>query len=159
MKFKEGMAFCPAIIFIVFVQLSGMFMRIPLILVISVSIVLLLMHTQAQTLTESHTFYSYLLPSRQQNSRYLLFYPLSLLSFPSHPIAFLCFPLLSAFPWLAVINLPSLGAESWLRARKRSYKAKTAIQKQSRFSCFQSTTKLTLMLPRPSGQHFSTQQL
>lgn len=43
-----------------------------------------------------------------------------------------------AFPWLAVINLPSPGAGSWLRARKRSYKAKTAIQKQSRFSCFQS---------------------
>lgn len=80
----------------------------------------------------SHTFYSYS----------PLFSPsLPSLQLPS-PTIFLSFALCccKAFPWLAVINLPSLGAGSWLRASERSYKAKTAIQKQSRFSCFQNTT-------------------
>lgn len=84
-----------------------------------------------QALTESHSFYSYLLlslPLKTTVPHLFVFSPLSI--FPSPPL-FLSFALCccKAFPWLAVINLPSRGAGSWLRASKRSYKAKTAIQK------------------------------
>lgn len=65
---------------------------------------------------------------------------LSIFPLPLYPSLLCSLCCCKAFPWLAVINLPSLGAGSWLRASECSYKAKTAIQKQSRFSCFQSTT-------------------
>lgn len=103
-----------------------------------------LMHTQIWC---SHTFYSYL----------FLSLPLHLCTPPSlhlpSPTLFLPFPLCccKAFPWLAVINLPSLGAGSWLRASERSYKAKTAIQTQSRLSCFQSTTYCSSRCCSPQG--------
>lgn len=94
------------------------------------------------THTHKHSYLLISLPLSTQRFLTFVFPPPSLLCiFPiplySSPFSLGC---CKAFPWLAVINLPSPGAGSWLRASKCSYKAKTAIQKQSRFSCFQSTT-------------------
>ncbi len=105
--------------------------------------IFLLRHTDTKTHSPFTPTYSYHSPLPAQRLLTFVSPPLSLPSLhPPSPTLFLSFALCcyKAFPWLAVINLPSLGAGSWLRASKRSYKAKTAIQKQSRFSCFQSIT-------------------
>lgn len=80
------------------------------------------MHTQTQTPTESYTFSSTPITS----TFYFCLTPPSL-SLPL--LLFFTLRVCKAFPWLAVINLLFLGAGSWLRARKCSYKAKIETQK------------------------------
>lgn len=81
------------------------------------------------------------------------------LHLPLHPRAFaLC--RCKAFPWLAVINLRSLGAWSWLHARKALEQSQDSHPKTEPLFLFpqQRAAKLALMPLQPSGHPSSTRQ-
>ena len=142
----------PVIVFAVFLQLLRKFMRIVLNCLICVCTWLFFRDTHTHTHTQKKHLTHLFTHTCSYHSHVNTAAPHLCVPPPPPPpplhlpsLTLSLFPLLSlccckAFPWLAVINLPSLGAGSWLRASEHSYKAKTAIQKQSRFSCFQSTT-------------------